>query len=464
MINHDLQAALNLAVQLQAKKDFGSALIQYDQVLAEQPDNWEVVRMKSGCLDDMRRFDEALKLLKPALAHEPNHPGGHISAGLILHRAGDLQAAGYHYRRALECSPTLRIAQWNMALWEICQGDVDPDMWRRGWERYEWCKGMKLRPKDHPNDEWDGRYLGAGKRLYIRWEQGLGDIVQFVRLLPRVKEVSGGAHIILEVQEPLVDLLCDLPDVTEVVAWQHGGAFACQFDAHISIMSLIHVLGLSVDGVRAEPYLTHVADAVPTVPKDKPNIGVCWKGSPSHANDENRSIPWDKFRAAFDGVDARLWSLVPGETPDGVEPLTGRTMRDTANLIAAMDVIVTVDTCVCHVAGAMGKKVYTLIPSNPDFRWFYNRPDTPWYDTMRLFRQERYGDWASALKAVNDTLNTSPLRERPTCNVPSVFGPIQSTPTVAAPIITISPTLNPLTGMGATTLNGTRAEPEVLCG
>ena len=405
-----LQDTLIAAVASQREKRYTEALAAYDGVLAQQPDNWEVVRMKAGCLDDMRLLDEALSTIRPALAYDPNHPGGHGQIALIYHNLGKQDLAGHHFRRALEISPSLKEGQWNYALWQIAHGDKNETNWREGWERYEWCKGMHLRPKNHVTDEWRGEWLGPDKRLYVKWEQGLGDTLMFLRFLKRVKEQSG-AIVILEVQESLVGLLCDFPHADEVVTWQHGGAFACAFDAHVSLLSLVHVLSVPVGALWDAPYIT--APHPHTLSNNKMNVGICWKGNKSHANDANRSVPWEVFQTAFRGVNAQLWSLVPVETPQGVVPLDGADFRDTANLIAGLDLVVTVDTSVAHLAGAMGKPAWMFTPSNPDFRWFHGRMDSPWYPSMRLFRQQEFGMWGNPLLEMISALSVETNRFRP---------------------------------------------------
>jgi len=398
----ELQALLEEAHGLQTQKRFDDAIDAYRRILSEQPRNWEVVRMYGQCLGDAKRFEESYAVLRSAVSHEPYHPLGHTLAANALNSLGEHIKAGYYYERAIECSPTLREAVWNYALWQIGHGDTDPALWRKGWADYELAKGMNMRPKNHPSPEWDGRYLGPGKRLYIKWEQGAGDTLMFARFVARAKEVSG-ARVLFEVQEPLVSVLCDMDPVEEVVPWQHGNAFACRFDEHVSLLSLPHILGVTVDEIGNNWHL-----GLPTrgdkSERTRPKIGVCNRGSAGHSNDHNRSIPWETFRTALANVNADLYYLVPGDAPEGTIPMQGYDFSETAAVIAGMDLIVTVDTSVAHLSGVLGAKTWMLTPCNPDFRWFYDRTDSPWYPSLKLFRQEKYGQWQPELDCINSLL------------------------------------------------------------
>lgn len=405
MIEEDLQKMLVEAHTLQNQKQYVKALELYYKILDVQPKNWEVVRMLSGCYGDMHQWDDAIRTLRQALSHEPNVAPAHNMMANHLLSIGKHLEAGYHYRRALEIAPTLKDAIWNYALWQIAHGDKSKVIWRKGWLDYELAKGMGTRPKNHYSEEWPGCHLGPDARLYIKWEQGCGDTLMFARFVYWAKCTSG-AHVILEVQEPLVSLLCMMPYVDEVVPWQPGGSFICEFDTHVSLMSLVHLSGAmpSDSNSIVNNYDLGIDLKVQKTSRTRPIIGVCNRGSANHSNDFNRSIDWDVSKNITCGIDADFQYLSPGDTPAGILPLNASDYLDTALVMKNLDAVVTVDTSVAHLAGVLSIPTIALIPCNPDFRWFYGREDTPWYPTMNLIRQKTFGLWDDAIETANKNL------------------------------------------------------------
>ena len=271
-----------------------------------------------------------------------------------------------------------------------------------------------------PEQRWTGESF-VGKRLLVWPEQGLGDQLQFVRFIPRVKALGG--TVVLMCAAPLRDMFRALvPDADEVVVTDTPYD-TC--DLQVPLMSLPFVLGLGeeLDASRV-PYLTTVGDvsaqiasAVP-VDGDTLRVGIVWAGQPKHQNDRNRSIPLSTIAQLFDLDNVNWFSVQKGEAAEaqlddvneariahGAHEITTlgslfTTFLDTAHALARLDLVITVDTAVAHLAGAMGIPCWVLLPFNPDWRWQLTRSDTPWYPTVRLFRQTTRGDWSSVVVAV----------------------------------------------------------------
>lgn len=274
------------------------------------------------------------------------------------------------------------------------------------------------RPKPRPEPPWRGEPL-AGRTILLATEQGFGDAIQFVRYVPLVAGM--GARVLLQANPALQALLSQLPANCEVV----GPADAVRADFHCALMDLPEVFGttlqdvpatvryLAADPERVRHWQARVRDG-----SGRPHVGLAWSGNPAHTNDRRRSIPLERFGGLLQ-CDCRFVSVQPqvraaDEAAARTLPLLLEPARalgdfaDTAALLEAVDLVITVDTSVAHLAGALGRPVWILLPYVPDWRWMVGRDDSPWYPTARLFRQERPGDWAGVLERVREQLQRWP--------------------------------------------------------
>jgi len=280
-----------------------------------------------------------------------------------------------------------------------------------GWMNYEhrW-NDAPLHQRDFPCPQWKGEPLN-GARILLHAEQGLGDTLQFLRYVPLV-QAAGGA-VILEVQDRLMTLAAEIPGVVEVVLW--GGALPA-FDWHCPLLSLPLAFGTTLETVSgAVPYLS-VPEASRTKMRGLPwpeaglRVGLLWAGNPTFSRDRYRfrSAPLELFKPLLEEYSVHWFSLQIGEPATGLAkaPWAAKVvdlsphvenMADTAAQIAQMDLVITVDSAVAHLAGALGVPVWVLMPFTPDWRWLQQRSDTPWYPSMRLFRQPRPGDWEAVI-------------------------------------------------------------------
>jgi hypothetical protein len=287
----------------------------------------------------------------------------------------------------------------------------------QGWRQYEWRfkqEELVAPNRDFGVPRWHGTEALEGRTILLHFEQGLGDTIQFCRYAKALAQQ--GARVILEVQEPLKSLLAQVEGVHSIIA--HGEPLPT-FDLYSPLLSLPLAFGTDLSSIPAPAALRagerHVAAWKRRLGKDtRPRVGLVWSGNSFHINDQSRSIPLADFSqilcegAAFCSLQTevreadRLALKARPEIRICSDQI--RDFSDTAALIEAMDLVITVDTSVAHLAGSMGKPVWILLPANPDWRWMLERDDSPWYPTARLFRQPEQGDWSSVLHRVREAL------------------------------------------------------------
>lgn len=431
---------------------WGPSLQAYDRALAIQP-HYAVAWMDRGnTLRALDRFDDALQSYERSLELAPDAAFTWSNRGVVLKRLGRLAEAQLSYTRALALKPDFVDAMVNFATLQKDRMDIEsaialnqralglqPDNsgahlnlaichmvtgdWQQGLPHYEWrwkTEQLLDGARTFPQPQWTGQALD-GKTILLHAEQGLGDTLQFCRYAPLVLD-RGAARVILEVQPPLVALLQQLDASITVVA---QGAALPSFDLHCPLLSLPLAFGTTADTIPAPQvaYL-HANCADITVWKHKIDaadgaahrrIGWVWSGRPEHKNDHNRSLSLQtvsalvRHMAADPGTGLHcLQKELRSEDADQIAsyPLHVWSAQlgsfsDTAALIAHMDLVIAVDTSVAHLAAAMGKPVWLLLPFSPDWRWSVADGDrSRWYPSMRLFRQPATGDWNSVLAAV----------------------------------------------------------------
>jgi ADP-heptose:LPS heptosyltransferase len=330
---------------------------------------------------------------------------------LALQGAGHYDDALIRFEKAVKIDPGYAQAQWNLGVACLLQGDFG-----RGWAGAEWRLKMDQQPPLHlGGTPWQGEAI-EGKTILLHTEQGFGDAIQFARYMPMVKAM--GAKIVFPCPPPLANLFRSI-DAIDVLL--ENNATLPPFDFHASLMSLPHIFKTTIENIPASvPYL-HAdpekqqiwQNALAGLKRRK--IGITWRGRPTHKNDRNRSMTAEQFTTMLSGLDADFILLQKDVRDDELNvlhpalsiynptaELTG--FADTAALIGTLDSVISVDTAICHLAGALGKPIWTLLPFVPDWRWLLNREDTPWYPTMRLFRQPSLNDWESVMRSVHDAL------------------------------------------------------------
>ena len=349
---------------------------------------------------DLEEWEEAERHYRTALRLDPGAAAAHASLGHLLHANGHLPAAIVALEEAVRLDPAMAQAHWNLATALLLAGDMP-----RGWRAFEWRKRHPAFRADFPplpGPYWSGGDV-AGKVVLVRAEQGAGDTIQFARFLSGIV-AQGGAPVLL-CDPALVRLLTGLPGVVVLprTAKVEG------HDAWTDLLSLPLALG---GALCPEPYLRPDPARVAAWRARMPTgfrVGVAWAGNPAQANDRRRSMPGATLAPllALPGVD--FVNLQVGDRareadlPDLSPRLTD--FAETAALIATLDLVVTVDTSVAHLAGALGVPVWVMLAHVPDWRWLLHRDDSPWYASARLFRQDSPGDWQGVVGRVAKALD-----------------------------------------------------------
>jgi predicted O-linked N-acetylglucosamine transferase (SPINDLY family)/ADP-heptose:LPS heptosyltransferase len=397
----------NIALAYQALDNYDQALTHYNHALMIQPDYAEALFNRGITLQCLKRLQEAADSYARALALQANNAEAAFNRGVALQDSGLLNEAIAGFDQAIAIKPDYINAHWNKSLCYLLQGDF-----ANGWHGYEWREQLRDYHRVFEQPVWHGQQPLQGKTILLHVEQGLGDTLQFCRYVPLVKAL--GATVILEVQPALKQLLTSLQDVD--VLLQEGETLP-DFDYHCPLLSLPLAFNTVLNSIPSNvPYLSSQAERVQKWQsilgeKTLPRIGVVWSGSSLYLNDPSRyrAIPLSQFSQLFT-QSAQFISLQKELRDDEAELLASfsnvqhfgaqlQDFADTAALCELMDVIITVDTSVAHLAGAMGKSMCIFLPYIPDWRWLLERDDCPWYPSARLFRQTAIGDWQTVLDA-----------------------------------------------------------------
>lgn len=388
------------------------AIASYTRALSAHPGYVEAWNNRGNILRELNRPGEALADYERVLALRPDYVEAWLNRGIVLDALDRRDESLTSFERVLGLRPDHPEAHYCIALHRLLHGDF-----ARGWAEYEWrwkANDAEAAPA-FPQPLWLGREDLTGRTVLLHAEQGYGDTLQFCRYARLVAD--RGARVILQVQPPLRSLLTRLTGPAQVIA---RGDPLPPFDSQCPLMSLPLALGTGLASIPADiPYLS--ADRSETAAwrtrlgaTNTPRVGLAWSGRPTHRNDMNRSIRLAELAPLFTGgaeffslqkeireEDRRYLASTPALRHYG-ERL--RDYADTAALIACLDLVITVDTSVAHLAGALGKPVWILLPSDPDWRWLLEREDSPWYPTARLFRQTRIHDWNDPVSNVTAAL------------------------------------------------------------
>ncbi len=407
------EALNNQGLVLEAQGQPEAALASLDRALALRPDYVEALNNRGNALKALGRLDEAVGSYRQALALRPGYAEAHNNLGQALEASGRADLALPSFERALALRPDLAQARWNKSIALLLTGDF-----AAGWPLYEarWAAlGPRAGRREFPVPLWLGDAPLAGRTLLLHHEQGLGDTLQMLRYVPLL--AAQGVRVVLELPPPLARIAATVPGAALVIT--EGDALP-PFDLHCPMLSLPLACGTTLGTVPREvPYLfvPHEAPAAwqdRLGPRTRPRVGLAWSGARGHRNDRQRSLPlagllpllqsdadFVSLQTEYREADRALLGGLPNLRD--CAPELGD-FADTAGLIAQLDLVITVDTSVAHLAGALGRPVWLLLPYAPDYRWLLGREDSPWYPTMRLFRQPATGDWATVLDRVGGGL------------------------------------------------------------
>lgn len=396
-------ACNNLGLTQTELRRWEEAVVLLSQAVRLRPTMVEAHNNLGMALTDLGRFAEAEECYQEALRLNPAYYEAHANLGSLYKEQGRLDEALASYQMALWLQPDSASAHWNRSLAWLQKGDYE-----NGWREYEWrWRRTGTRERQFPRPRWDGSPL-AGRTILLWSEQGLGDTIQFVRYAAALQEQ--GAKVVLECPGILVTLLSGCRGVNRIVA---EGEPLPDFDVHAPLMSLPAILDTNLQTVPAEvPYLAADQERLEKWGKwvgrvSEFKVGIAWQGNPHQLWDHHRSVPLSQFAPLAQVPGARLFSLqkVFGTEQiasagfavtelNGDWDLPGAAFTDTAAVMTQLDLVVTVDTATAHLAGALGVPTWLALSVVSDWRWLRDREDSPWYPTMRLFRQRQVGEWA----------------------------------------------------------------------
>lgn len=393
------------------------AMFAFFSAIAAHPDYTNTYHNLGNVFLDLHQLDDTITWYAKALDIRPNDAGAQCEMGKLLLKKLDLTSARSHFQRAVDLSPDDAQARISLASTALLQGDF-----KTGWFNFQWrFNEQELRNRTYPHrydlPRWQGEPFPGG-RLLVHCEQGFGDTIQFSRFLPQVKKLGG--EVIFQLQAPLSPLFRDFPGVDRIEVLVDEQTERCDFDLYVPLLDLPMCLGTTVDAIPATvPYLAPENNRIrqwhQDINGDLLKIGMVWAGNQYHSNDRNRSCPVEKILSIAGDDRVRCYGLQKETSESDHDVIVDRTnitpvgdrltdFGDTAAAIACLDLIITVDTAIAHLAGAMGKPTWVLLPYVPDWRWMTGRNDSPWYPTIRLFRQPRPGDWDSVMRAVRIAL------------------------------------------------------------
>ena len=402
---------------LQTAQDYPAAMACYEQSLALSPGDTDTLLNLGNALHKSGDPDKALSIYRRILKQEPDNVKAILNIGKTVYDQGDIVNSIKYYDKAIKLQPDYAEAQFNRAVALLLSGD-----YARGWPAYEWRfkrgEARRVYPHQLNGRRWDGSSYG-GERLLVHCEQGLGDVIQFCRYLPMVKTLGG--TLLFETHAPLKTLLARMqggPD--QMVAFDPKNPPHLPYSQHIPLMSLPGLFNTRPTTIPTHiPYLhadpKKVADwqnRLVRAPVAGLRVGMVWHGSET---DNRRSCPITNWLPLWQVPGVSYFSLQKGPAVSDLKQLGDAhpllpigdqldDFDDTAAVIANLDLVITIDTAVAHLAGAMGKPVWIILHQVPDWRWLQARSDSPWYPTARLFRQPSPGDWPAVIHAVAEAL------------------------------------------------------------
>ena len=396
---------IQLGVVLSRKKQYISAATCYRQALKIDPYFAKAHNNLGNVLREIGQEDKALEHYLKAQDSNPHFIQALNNIGLWYADHGETHKAMSYYQQAIDLQPEFSASHINLSMAQLLLGNFE-----EGWEEYEWR--FKTIDNKFKQPSWDGTDF-SDQTLLIHTEQGLGDTIQFFRYLPMVQEKGG--KIIFQCQKSLHPLLQDYKYFDQIITEEDQ---AEDFHLHCSLLSLPRIFGTDIDNIPSQKsYINikkHSQKLPPAANSTKLKVGIVWAGNPDHRNDTYRSMRVKDLQDILKLDDITFYSLQKNLPEDEKNNIFSENFidcrniisdfHDTASLIDQCDLIISVDTSVAHVAGAMGKETLLMLPLSTDWRWMLNREDTPWYPSITLFRQETLGDWQPVIQKIYQKL------------------------------------------------------------
>jgi len=401
----------NLATALKKQGKLDEAVTVYNKSIALQPDYAMAHCNLGNLLKELGRFNEAEESCRRAISLQPDYADAHNNLASSLQKQGKHNEAIESYSIAIKYNPESIHAHINRSSTLLLT-----ENFKDGWPEYEWRLHTKnCNSGTFHQTQWDGSPLN-GKTILVHAEQGFGDTIQFVRYLQMIQSLGG--HVIFECQKELIRLLKNCAGIDEII--EVTSIPDVKFDTHIYLLSLPGIFGTDIDSIPSDtPYISvdpgHSEQwRLKFASNIDFKIGIAWSGRPTF-EDHYRSCSLDDFAPLAEIPGITFYSLQKGPASEEIFNPTidmkiinlDRELNDFSDTAAAMDnldLIISTDTAVVHLAGAVGVPIWTLLHTSSDWRWFLNRDDSPWYPEMRLFRQTKFNDWTGLFKQVKEAL------------------------------------------------------------
>jgi len=410
------QAYNNLGLALQIEGEVAEAIENFTQAIKIEPKYAQAYSNLGTALKTEGRFDEAAQNHKRAIQIAPNFAEAYNNLGWVLNAQGKDDEAIENYREALRLKPDYAAAHWNLSFVLLRSGRLI-----EGWNEFEWRTDPSLQyvtyPGCTPDKCWDGSSF-VGKRLLVRCEQGFGDNIHFVRYLPMVK--ARGGTVIYESRKPLLKLLCSVDGIDELIEATDDGKSDAKFDYYIPLLSLAKIFGTTLETIPAHVPYIHADPTKARYWRDRMEgpdfkVGIVWSGSTGFEMNEVRACRLEHFTRLAEIEGVTLYSLQKGTPAEQIGQMGDKIsvvniadefedFADTAAMIENLDLVISADTAVVHLAGAMNKPIWTVLCYKSAWQWMLNRDDSPWYPTMKLFRQKKWGDWHGVFSDVTEQL------------------------------------------------------------
>jgi len=419
---HNTQALYGKAQLLEKMNKPENAIEIYEQLNSLIPNNVDILTKLANAYQEHNQLTKSAKIYNKIIKTGNATPSVYYNLGFALTRLGLLKEAQPYFEKVLETHPDHAMSHYRLAEIELAHGNFE-----EGFKKFEWREHNKKDTRDLKTKRWNGSDV-KGKTVLLRSEYGLGDTIQFIRYAQYLKEQ--GATVIVEAQKPLIPLLSQCEYIDKIVPIF---AQTPDFDFQIPLMSCAHICKTTKKTIPLKiPYITPNKTLTESMnlklAQDKFKIGLCWTGNLSYDKSLTpfckRAVHPSLFKSLATLDNVIIYSLqtdeinktLPKDMPitifDEHFDVVNGPFMDTAAVIANLDLVITIDTSIAHLAGALGKPVWVLLPHVPDWRWMLGREDSPWYPTMKLFRQKNPGDWPSVINTVYNELNTKIKKDK----------------------------------------------------
>lgn len=417
--NDNAAAWCYLGIALHDRRKFNESIAAYRRALALQPEFPIALNNLGNSLRYTSEIEEADRCFEMAIQQKPDYLNAYKNRGTLHVWTGDIERGLHWYEQALKLNPNEAELHRNLGVIYLLQGRFE-----EGWREYRWrWRVGDLHRPQLTAPVWDGGNV-EGKNLLLTVEQGLGDTLNFVRFARLLREC--GAKTVVHCQAALLALLQQSPELGPM--YPNTLAIEAHVHSHCSLLDVADFLNVNAESIpnypsyiRPSPHLVSYWSQMLPKPTGKQRIGIAWQGNPDHQADVFRSVPLKQFEALADLPNIEWYSLQSGF---GVEQLTGwrgasplKTLgevdkssgafMDTAAIMQQLDLVITSDTSIAHLGGALGVPTWIALNYIPDWRWLLGRSDSPWYPSVRLFRQPALGDWPGVFRAIKAALSSS---------------------------------------------------------